>query len=262
MRIALDNYLTLADRVHAADAAVYAWVLKCKGAVTAEQFLIHLQRRKSGVAKLFDELQATATRLSALDGELPHFPVCCPIPRARAKGESDQDEIRRREMRGASRLQQQLVAKNRRFSQAKSPPCFAPRTFKRPCRRSRPSSTLSNTDEYPRLAPGKAERTPERRLLAFVVRPDGPIHKVDLGPADLIQDKVARWTREVIGRRDSDSAGISGGTAEADLETAGAVFGSGRNGRRFARRLALPVSLLCSARRNRGAICSKNAGWR
>ena len=86
VRIALDNYLTLADRVHAADAAVYAWVLKCKGAVTAEQFLIHLQRRKSGVAKLFDELQATATRLSALDGELSALSGACPIPKGSGKG--------------------------------------------------------------------------------------------------------------------------------------------------------------------------------
>ena len=166
-----------------------------------------------------------------------------------------QDEIRRLNARSES-LQQQLVAKNSGFSQAKESALLRPEDIQKALP---PKSALVDFIEYgqyPRLAPGKAERTPERRLLAFVVRPDGPIHKVDLGPADLIQDKVARWTREVIGRRDSDGTEF-GRNCGSGFGNRWSRFGSGRNGRRFARRLALPVSLLCSARRKPGSYLAR-----
>jgi CHAT domain-containing protein len=206
VRFNLDSYLTLAGRVHADDAAVYAWVLKSKGAVTAEQFLIHLQRRKSGVAKLFDELQATSTRLSALDGELSQLSVSVSDPKQREKRlQQIQKEIRQLNARNES-LQQQLVAKNSDFRQAKESAQLRPADIQKVLP---PKSALVDFVEYwhyPQKAPGQHERAIERRLLAFVIRPDQPIHRIELGSADVVAGQIDAWNREVVGSRGSDGA--------------------------------------------------------
>jgi CHAT domain-containing protein len=206
LRRNLDSYLTLAGHVHADDAAVYAWVLKSKGAVTAEQFLIHLQRRKSGVARLFDELQATSTRLSALDGELSRLSESVSDPKQREKRlQQIQEEIRQLNARNES-LQQQLVAKNSGFRQAKESAQLRPADIQKVLP---PNSALVDFVEYshyPQKTPGQHERVTERRLLAFVVRPDQPIHRIELGSADKFAGKIDAWNREVVGSRDSDGA--------------------------------------------------------
>jgi len=52
--------------------------------------------------------------------------------------------------------------------------------------------------EYVRLRPpGIGQRAPlrERRMLAFVVRPDAELHAVELGPVEPLARAVDRWRR-------------------------------------------------------------------
>jgi CHAT domain-containing protein len=204
VRFCLDEYLTAASFTHADDAAVYGWLLKCKGAVTAEQFLIRLQRRKAGVAQLFDELQATSTRLSALDGELSQSSTSSSDPKQREqKLGSIQQEIRQLNARNEA-LQQQLVARNSGFRQAKESANLRPEDI----RKALPAhSALVDFVEYSHSLPltvGKGRPAAEKRLMAFVIRPERPIHRIDLGSADNIAAKIDAWNRAVIGSRNSN----------------------------------------------------------
>jgi CHAT domain-containing protein/tetratricopeptide (TPR) repeat protein len=206
LRSDLDCYLTLAHEVRADAAAVYAWVLKCKGAVTAEQFLIRLQRRKSGVAKLFDELQATSTRLSALDGELSELSSSNADRKDRGKRLQEiQQEMHQLNARSES-LQQQLVAKNSGFRQAKESAQLRPADIQKVLP---PKSALVDFIEYwhsLRTSPSGKKRSSERRLMAFVIRPEQPIQMIELGSAKEVADKINAWNREVVGSRGSEGA--------------------------------------------------------
>ena len=68
-----------------------------------------------------------------------------------------------------------------------------PLTSKRPCHRERVLVDFLEYDHYGPPERGAKKWTWQRRLAAFVVRPDHAVERLDLGPAGPIEKTVEKW---------------------------------------------------------------------
>jgi CHAT domain-containing protein/Tfp pilus assembly protein PilF len=196
----LHNYLSLAGPAQIGDANLYGYVLKNKGAVTARQSLVRAERLRPELKQAFEDLQVVSTRLGNLA-------LASPDPR--------HPEVRLRQIEQLTEqkesLEKKLAAQSGDFAQIRAAVRLTPvEQIKKLRAALGAQATLVDFLEYrhsstPRAKKGLSDF--EQRLLAFVIRPDGEIHKVELGPTAPIAKAVAAW-RQAYGAPGSSDPGI------------------------------------------------------
>ncbi len=186
----LNAYLSISADAKTPAADVYAKVLTWKGAVSARQQAMRRLREQTqashspAIAKLFNDL-ASASR------ELSNQSQVIPSPGTENKHQqlltqlSDQVE----------NLQQQLAAQSSEFRHELDQQRRTPDDI----RRALPADTaLLDLVEYFRLISpqGKPKQsTPSRSLVAFIVRPDKPVERIELGPVAPIDSAIEAWRK-------------------------------------------------------------------
>ncbi len=188
LRSFLDGYLSNAQRAGASGERGYAEVLAWKGMVSERQQAIRAMRKafrkdvSPDVAQLFDQLNAASR-------ELANQSRIVPRPGAEAvyrKKLADLSEA-------VERLQRQLAAKSDEFRKQRQQERRTPDDIRQALP---PDAALIDLLEYQHVAPAEEKgKGPsfERRLVAFVVRPDKPIERIELGPALTIAELIEQW---------------------------------------------------------------------
>jgi CHAT domain-containing protein/tetratricopeptide (TPR) repeat protein len=187
LRCRLDDYLSLASDVQQPVADQYQEVLAWKGAVARRQRRQRLARKESRLAADFAELDRVSCRLAAL-----------------ALGAGDpKDTQRRRRIQALSeqkeRLEGELARKSTAFRHEKDLPHLGPAQLQAALPA---DAVLLDFLEYRHVWPSLSRKgglKGERRLVAFVVRPDALV-RVDLGPLKPLREVLKRW-REALQRR-------------------------------------------------------------
>jgi CHAT domain-containing protein/tetratricopeptide (TPR) repeat protein len=191
----LDSYLSLAPAAKLGSAQVYAHVLTWKGAVFARQRHILAGRRilqETGDAKtadLYRQLESVTRRLATLALATPNL---------------QELETRRRNLaeltRERERLESDLAGRSKVFSRQRDVIRLTPVQLQKALPR---EVVLIDFLEYTHLSPSAKQIghwRAERRLAAFLVRPNRPIEQIDLGPVQPIAAAVETW-RKHFGRR-------------------------------------------------------------
>jgi CHAT domain-containing protein/Tfp pilus assembly protein PilF len=198
-RLYLDNYLSLAARAGVSDSDAYGFVLESKGAITARQSLISLQRRRPELKQSFEELREVSTRLANLSLASPD------LKNAQARFEQIGELTNQKES-----LESKLAARSSEFGKFLEAARLSPAKQLQRFEAALPRQTaLVDVLEYWHSSPPRGKTGGfdfERRLLAFVVRSNGQVHKVQLGPTQPIANAVAAW-RESFGEPRSSDPG-------------------------------------------------------
>jgi CHAT domain-containing protein len=192
LRGSLDAYLSLVVEAGLPAEPAYAEMLAWKGTAFARQRWLRLLRHGRDAdpqeAALLKELQDNA-------GRLANAVFAAPRP--------DQQQANREQIRKLTARQEELenaVAQRNagfRGQQALSRPAPAEIKAALP-----PEVALIDLLEFTRLirpAAGKGERTFERHLLAFVIRPDRPIMLADLGAVEPLAAAIQQWRAALTG---------------------------------------------------------------
>ncbi len=217
-RLNLDAYLSItgATEYRAAtelqrlnDADVYRYVLLDKGIVAAQQSFIHAMLRTKELAPLFEKLGRISRRLKALQ--------LSPPGRPESLADWRNELARLEEERGAA--QQTLAAQSGEFRRLEQS-LQADTDQVDKLRRLLPGNVaLVDMLEYTDFSPPTARQGPlnqGRRFVAFVVRRDAPVKRIDLGPAKPLADAVGRWRQSITnggGRANSNLGPRSGNVA-------------------------------------------------
>jgi tetratricopeptide (TPR) repeat protein len=195
----LYSYLSLASSARIGDGAVYAYVLESKGAVTARQSLVRLKRRRPDLKHLLDELQTVGTRLAnlSLAGADPQH--------AQARLQKIEALTEQKEM-----LEGKLAAQYHEFAQTRDAARLGRDEQLRKLKAAiPPQAALVDVLEYTRSAPPSANKGPfgfERRLVAFVVRHDAEVRRIELGPVAPVAKAIDDW-RQTYGRPGASNPG-------------------------------------------------------
>jgi tetratricopeptide (TPR) repeat protein len=195
----LDCYLSLASSARIGDGTVYAYVLESKGAVTARQSLVRLERRRPDLKHLFDELQTVGTRLANL---------------SLASADPTHPEVRLQKIEALTEqkemLEGKLAAQYREFAQTRDAARLGREEQLRKLQAAIPPQTaLVDVLEYWHSPPPAAKKGPfefERRLVSFVVRHDAEVRRVDLGPVTPVAKAINDW-RQTYGRPGASNPG-------------------------------------------------------
>jgi CHAT domain-containing protein len=194
----LDTYLSLATEVQAPAEEVYAVVLAWKGAVSARQQQLHLQRQRDQrpeVRKLYAQLQQSTARMAQLSHSSP---------------DSEQSGRLERDLKQVSDeiegLQRDLARLNEPFRQRLRQQRMKPADLRKALPEGTALVDLLEYEHYLRLSKGDGKVVRERRLIAFALRPDKPVVQLDLGSVQLIRHAVAAW-RKSFGQ---DKPGMAG----------------------------------------------------
>ena len=187
----LHTYLSASIASHGHDAEAYGYVLKSKGSVTARQSSIRLERRRPALKPLFDELDKVSIRLANL---------------ALANSDPKQAQSRRNEIEQLSEqketLERKLAAKSVHFAQMRDSSKLGPKDLLDRLRAVLPPKTaLVDVLEYWNSQPSREKKGVldfDRQLVAFVVRSDGPVKRVELGWADDIGAAVEKWRTDAV----------------------------------------------------------------
>lgn len=195
----LDCYLSLAAAAESPAEDVYTAVLAWKGAVSARQQQLRLQRQldqRPEVVKLFAELQQATARLA----QMSHANPGAKQPGRERDVEGVSDEI--------ERLQRELARLSEPFRQQLLQQRMSPAEL----RKALPKGTaLVDLLEYDcSLLPAKAQGKLlyQRRLMAFVLQPDKAVVRLDLGPVNLIRHNVGRWRKQFGQGKPGMAAGL------------------------------------------------------
>jgi CHAT domain-containing protein/tetratricopeptide (TPR) repeat protein len=185
------SYLStcLAAKVDATE--VYRSVLKSKGSVTARQSLIRLQRRRPELKALFDDLEKVSTRLGNL---------------ALAPADPKQAQARVHEIEQLTeqkeRLEGRLAAQSDDFAQIREATALGPKQLLDKLQQALPPKTaLVDVLEYWNIDPSKQQKGAVFRnleLVAFVVRNDAPVKRVELGLARDLGKAVDNWRKVAV----------------------------------------------------------------
>ena len=188
LRFHLDAFLSAAPRVGIADGASYRQVLAWKGAILERQRRLRDLRRllradpRPEVARAAAEWQSVVVRLATLA-------LATPGP--------DQQDAWRRQLADLTerkdQLEEELTRRSAAFRAARAEARRTPEQLQAALPR---DAALIDVLEYTHSSPpperkGKLKR--ERRLVAFVVRPDRPIARVELGPLEPIRAAIDAW---------------------------------------------------------------------
>jgi len=196
LRHCLDQFLSLPhEDDRRADEESYAAVLAWKGAVFARQRRLRERRtvlQEAGqpdAIKLYDELDATARQLGTL-----------------ALGSPDKHALEARRAQLAElaeheeSLERRLSALTTSFSGLRKTEQLTADQLRKALPR---GTVLLDFLEYTHGLPGlgnKGQEAPEKRLLAFIVHPDHPLVRIDLGPIKPIAEATDFW-RATLKRR-------------------------------------------------------------
>ncbi|HUT95173.1 MAG TPA: CHAT domain-containing tetratricopeptide repeat protein [Thermoguttaceae bacterium] len=188
LRRTLDGYLSVTSvtsKTDGDDERSYGYVLAWKGMVFVRQRQTRLAGARPELAPLVDELQSTASGLAALVFSQPD-PSQQEVWRKRVAELSEKKERIEAELarRGApfSTSQEELTAERLRTT---IPPDTALVDFLEYAY-SLPAAGASEDQGAPKPSP-----TPH--LAAFLVRPDRPVARVDLGPVEPIRQAIDAW---------------------------------------------------------------------
>ncbi len=194
LQFKLHSYLSLAESLPISDAAVYGYVLKEKGSVTARQWLVRSEGRRPELKKLFDETETVSTRLAtlAMAGSDPKH------------ADERRDGIKRlTEQKEA--LEEKMAAESNDFAAIREDARLTGAQQLDRLKSALPEKTaLVDILEYRHGAPSKTKRGPidfEWRLAAFVVKHDSNgtgVKRVELGPSSLVSEAVENWRREAV----------------------------------------------------------------
>ena len=188
LRSGLDAYLSLALDAHRPGEPAYRQVLAWKGAVFARQRWSRNQRRllqadrQPEVARLVSDLRDTITRLATLA-------LTTPDPKQLEAWHRQVADLTVRKEALEAELSRRSAAFHRERAREQTTPAQVQAALPR-------DTALIDFLEYTRFSPpaeGKGELRRERRLVAFVVRPDRPLVLLDLGPLGPIAAAVDQW---------------------------------------------------------------------
>ena len=189
-RAYLVNYLSIAALANVPAEDVYAHVLAWKGAVSARQRAMRRLRqsldpnRSPELARLFDDLEATSRELSNQSQRVPS-PDAMVAHRQKLAELSDRIE----------RLQKELAANSQEFRRQLEQQRRAPEDIRHALPR---DTALVDLLEYAHITPASATQMKpvcEQQLVAFIVRPDRPVERVELGALDPITAAIEAWRK-------------------------------------------------------------------
>jgi CHAT domain-containing protein/Tfp pilus assembly protein PilF len=190
LRSSLDGYLTLAARRATPAATAYAAVLAWKGSVWRRQRLLRIARVTTDpdIASLLEDLRHTTARFAALAFATPE------------PEEHDAWQNQLRDLTGRMEdLEIRLAQRSPAFRQTQEADRLTPERLKAVL----PAGhALIDFLEYAHTDPparGENRKPPERRLVAFVVRPGKAVVRLDLGPAAAIAAAIDRWRTAQLG---------------------------------------------------------------
>jgi tetratricopeptide (TPR) repeat protein len=211
LRHHLDSWLSMPADARTAAERTYGHVLVWKGAVFVQQQqrhqFAHLARQSKDpeVVRLASQLQDTSRLLAAL----ALAPEPNPAPEARAFRFAQLARLTEEK----ERLEAELSRRSAAFRRLQARQQVSPATL----RQVLPAGVaLVDFLEYDHATPPpehKGAWQSQRRLTAFVVRPDRPVARLDLGPATPIGEAVRAW-RGTLGRprplggKDDPAAGL------------------------------------------------------
>lgn len=203
LRFGLDTYLSVAGtpeyRADAgpqavSDAEVYRYVLLGKGVVTAQQSFIHVTLRAKNAKELrplFEELQADSRQLQNLSPSTPE--------KAEQMEAWRKQEISRLE-KELKTDQQKLAAQSGEFRRLEESLQADANQVKNLQELLPAKAALVDFLEYTHFSPPplkKGPLSPERRLVAFVVRRAAPVKRIDLGPVKPLADAANCWRKAI-----------------------------------------------------------------
>ena len=184
----LNSYLSASLAAGTPADQVYTEVLASKGAVWTRQQGMRRMRQdpalaaKPEVAKLYADLEQASRALANL---LASRPDPRRLDEHRRKLESTSEEV--------ERLQQALASVSREYRAQRTQQNRTAADIQSALPR---GSVLVDFLEYKHYGPpehGAKKWTWQRRLAAFVVRPDHAVGRLDLGLAEPIQETVEKW---------------------------------------------------------------------
>jgi tetratricopeptide (TPR) repeat protein len=200
-RADLHAYLSLAPMAKLSPRDAYRHVLASKGAILQRQRLLRVLRRRfqteprSQAAQRFADYEQVVKQLATL---------------ALARPDPKQAQAAREKLADLARSKDELEAELTRLdaglmaNEAKSSQTPEQLQAALP-----PGSALVDLLVYTAYQPpaqGKGEFQRERRLAAFVVCPDRPIARIDLGPIAPILKAIDEWRPFLIGRQAAPAA--------------------------------------------------------
>jgi CHAT domain-containing protein len=188
LRVYLNNYLAIAAGAQAAGEQLYPAVLAWKGSVSARQQFMRGMRRalqagdKPEVAQRYTELDQAARSLATLIRVTPNPEKLEEHRHTLERLSTEIERLERAVAAASAEFRQQLAQRQRTAADIHQ---VLPA-----------DAVLVDLLEYSHFSP-PAERkgrvTWERRLAAFVVRPNQPVVRLDLGPAQPIAAAIAAW---------------------------------------------------------------------
>jgi tetratricopeptide (TPR) repeat protein len=189
MKFTLDLCLSTAGEGNV--DAVHSAVLAAKGLVLARQSLLRARRSRPELAETFEDYEGVCRRLSSL------LLSASDRESAGERLEQVRTLIERQEA-----LEAELAAGSEDFRRERESRRFASADVAATLPE---GAVLIDFLAYDRLLP-RAAGTPgrsrwERCYVAFVLRPGGDPVRVDLGPAQPIDDLITAWRREVLSAR-------------------------------------------------------------
>lgn len=207
LRRTLDGYLSVTSQTDGDDERSYGYVLGWKGMVFVRQRQTRLAGARPELAPLLGELQSTASGLAALVFSQPD-PSQHEVWRKRVAELSEQKERIEAELarRGApfSTSHEELTAERLRavIPDGAVLVDFLEYALSLPAaRRSEASGSEGQNAPQP---------SPTPHLAAFVIRPDRPVSRVELGPVAPIREAIDAW-------RDTHGQAAKGADAATDL---------------------------------------------
>jgi CHAT domain-containing protein/Tfp pilus assembly protein PilF len=209
LRENLDLYLRLARDNETSAAEVYRHVLAWKGAIFSAQSKARRARANPEVKSLFDELLSVSTRLSTLYWTVPD-------PKKRQVWLRQIGDLTDRK----EDLERDLATKSAEFRLDQEAARLTPEQLQRVLPKGATLFDFLEFDSEPeqrqRVYPGaplveylefagilrpetKGPSKRKRRLVAFVVRSDRPVVRVDLGPVQPLMAASDRWRQSILG---------------------------------------------------------------
>ena len=188
LRFSLDSYLSLSPLAKLAAGSAYTHVMAAKGAVFERQRRVRTRRRllradpQSEAARRFADYDQAVARLATL---------------ALATPDPEKAAAWRDNVAGLSQLTDNLEAELARldagFRAAQAEVVRTPEQLQAALP---PGTALVDMLAYTAFQPpahGKGVFQRESRLVAFVVRPDRPIERIELGPMAPVQKAINEW---------------------------------------------------------------------
>jgi CHAT domain-containing protein/Tfp pilus assembly protein PilF len=205
LRSDLDAYLSIAPLTRLSAGDPYGHVLTSKGAVFQRQRRLRAQRRRlqadpqTPAARRFDEYQSTVKQLATLA-------LATPDPRQAQAWREKVAELSQHK----DQLEAELARRDAGFRTARAESSRTPEQLQAALPGGTALIDLLVYDAYQPPAQGQGEFQQEPRLVGFVVRPDRPIARVELGPLAPILRAIADWRPILMSGRPTPAAGDPG----------------------------------------------------